>query len=73
MIWHIGSFTSFAVANIIWLTIQAISNSSLDLDDHRVGPILTMVSEGLTVFCVVFAEVPLLHIINTLVYLGLKD
>jgi hypothetical protein len=73
MIWHIGSFTSFAVANIIWLTIQAISNSSLDLDDNRVGPILTMVSEGLTVVCVVLAELPLLHIINTLVYLGLKD
>lgn len=73
MIWHIGSFTSFAVANIIWLTIQAISNSSLDLDDNRVGPILTMVSEGLTVVCVVLAEVPLLHIINTLVYLGLRD
>ena len=73
MIWHIGSFTSFAVANIIWLTIQAISNSSLDLDDNRVGPILTMVSEGLTVVCVVLAEVPLLLIINTLVYLGLRD
>lgn len=33
MRWHIGSFASFAIANIFWLTVQAIQFSNLRLDD----------------------------------------
>jgi hypothetical protein len=69
MLWHIGSFTSFAVANAIWTTIQAINASSLKIET-KIGLILTLSSETLTVVCVVFSEVPLLHIINSLICQG---
>jgi hypothetical protein len=72
MLWHIGSFTSFAIANIIWTTIQAINASSLKIET-KIGLVLTLSSESLTVVCVVFSELPLLHIINSLVYFGYKD
>ena len=72
MLWHIGSFTSFAVANVIWTSIQAINASSLKIDT-RIGLILTLSSESLTVVCVVFSEMPLLHIINSLIQQGYKS
>ena len=70
--WHIGSFASFAFANILWTTIQAVNVSSTDIET-RIGLILTLTSESLTVVCVAFSELPLLHIINSLVSSSLED
>ena len=54
MMWQIGSFASFAFANVIWTTLQIIASSSLLLDT-RTGLILTLTSEVLTTLCVVFS------------------
>jgi hypothetical protein len=54
MMWQIGSFASYAFANVIWSTLQMIAASSLLLST-RAGLILTLTSEVLTVVCVVFS------------------
>lgn len=54
MMCQIGCFASFALANVIWTTLEMIAASSLLLDT-KAGLILTVTSEVFTTVCVVFS------------------
>jgi hypothetical protein len=72
MAWHVGSFSMFAFANILWLIIQ-VANFNEISPRSTTGYKMNLTAEALTIVCIVMAELPLLHIINSIIAKGIQD
>ena len=72
MTWHLGSFSMFAFANILWLILQITDFDQLNLRKIA-GFKVNLIAETLTIICVFLAELPLLHILNSIISKGILD
>lgn len=70
MTWHLGSFSMFAFANILWLILQLTDLNQINI--RRIsGFKVNLSAETLTIICVFMSELPLLHILNSIVAKGI--
>ena len=72
MKWHVLSFSMFAVANIVWLIIQTADYTQTKTRS-KAGYTLSLTAELITIICVSLSELPLLHILHSIIAKGIKD
>lgn len=72
MKWHVLSFSMFAVANIVWLIIQTADYTQTKTR-RKAGYTLSLTAELITIICVSLSELPLLHILHSIIAKGIKD